>query len=285
MLKLKPLPLHRILRALAGGYLLAIAVLFVAQRHYIFLPTSQSAEAFAVDVQSLAGASAARIAPFDAVVLEPSDGRVRATAVFFHGNAGRGIDRMPLAQEFLARGYRLVLAEYPGYAARPGSPSESVLVEDARALYVALAARYPQAPLVVVGESLGSGVAVQVAATALPAPERLVLLTPFRSMVQVAQEQMPIAPVKLLLWDRFESDRHIVGFTGPVYLLTAQFDELVTAEAGEQLRDIAAERSHTVLTQIAGAKHNTWWLRTTQADWDLLLGRPQWAAESDSGGA
>jgi uncharacterized protein len=149
-----------------GLALLPLTLLYCYQRSLIYGPTRLSPLQYQAAVAALSGPVARIFAPFDALVFEPPAAvKIRGTAVFYHGNQGLGLERAEfLVPMFIARGLRLVIAEYPGYGARSGEPSEQSLVEDGNRLYAAVADRYRDEPLLLVGESLGSGVAVQIAA-------------------------------------------------------------------------------------------------------------------------
>lgn len=253
-------------------YAFVSALLFVAQRHLLYHPTGLSPAEFTTQVHERFGGKARILTGFDAVVLEPAAPAV-ATAILFHGNGGNGIDRAVLASRFLARGYRLILAEYPGYAARGGAPSESVIAADALQLYSAVHRLFPGQPVTLVGESLGSGVAVQVAANAAARPPAaVVLITPFASMTEVAQSRFPALPVALLLQDRYDSARHIRAYHGPVRIMVADRDELVGAASGLALYQVAAARGEALLVRSPSAGHNDWWSRLTSPQWSELLG-------------
>lgn len=271
-------PRSRLVRALRRlglrilfWYALATVLLYVFQRQALYHPEVLAPAEFARSVQNRFGGRAHILPGFDAVLLEPAV-PARATAILFHGNGGNGIDRDVLASRFLDRGLRLVFAEYPGYAARPGAPSENALVADALRLHDELRRRFPQEPLVAVGESLGSAVATQVAAARPASVAQLVLITPFAGMTEVAARRMPLFPVRWLLKDRYESARHLVHYHGPVLVLVADQDELVGAASGLALHAAAAARGPAQLVRIAGAGHNDWWSKMGSRDWTALLG-------------
>jgi pimeloyl-ACP methyl ester carboxylesterase len=252
-------------------YAIATVLMYGFQRSLLYRPKVLSAPEFAEQVQSRFGGRASVLPGFDAVVLEPET-PAKYTAILFHGNGGNGVDRDVLSSRFLFRGYRLIFAEYPGYAARAGDPNEKVLVQDGLQLLAAVQQRFKGQPVVVVGESLGSGVATQVAALSRHPPAALVLITPFASMTEVAQLRMPIFPVKWLLKDRYESDRHISKFAGPVWVMVSDKDELVGPATGLALHKAAQARGPATLVRVTKAGHNDWWSKMSTAQWDTLLG-------------
>lgn len=251
----------------------ASVVLAACQGSLLYYPHRVSAAVNAGQVHSAFDGGARLLPGFDAIVIDPPDRAVRATAVWFHGNAGSAVDRAWAAETFAARGLRLVLAEYPGYAARPGRPSEDVLVEDARALVGRLREEFPAQPLLLVGESLGAAVAIQAAQGLGPAPARLVLLAPFANLAQAARRHVGALPVGWLLGDRYESDRHLHGWhAAPVAILVAGRDEVVGPEGGRQLFDIARTTAEAQLVELPRAGHNDWPRHITEAQWTVLLG-------------
>ena len=254
-----------------GGVL---GILYAVQRSLIYFPTRMSRAEFEAIAEHVTGTLRAVLAPFDAVVFEPPAGiPVVATAIFFHGNAGSGLDRSYLAPIFAGRGVRLVLAEYPGYGARNGSPSESSLVGDARKLYAQVASTYPTLPILIVGESLGTGVAVQLAASSpAPPPGRLVLLTPFLSLEETAGRTYRFLPVRHLVRDRFDSAGRLARYAGPVAILIAGRDEVVGAYQGRELAKLSRLRGDTVSVELAEAGHNNWSVLMSDARWTELLG-------------
>src|ERR1700687_417254 len=125
-----------------------LGALYAGQRHLIYFPTRISHAEFEGRVKAIFGDRASILAPFDAIVIEPpADTPVQATAILFHGNAALGLNRGYYAPVFAQRGLRLILAEYPGYGARGGAPTERTLVEDADALYAGVSQRYPDVPI------------------------------------------------------------------------------------------------------------------------------------------
>lgn len=261
---------------LLGAIGAVLGALYVGQRALIYFPTRLSHEAFEASVKRTFGDQASVLAPFDAVVLEPPSGMpARATAILFHGNASLGIDRAYYAPEFAQRGLRLILAEYPGYGARVGSPSEKALLDDGDALYAEVLLRYPDLPIMLVGESLGTGVAVGVAVRqAAHKPERLVLVTPFLSLEETAARIYRFLPVRLLIKDRFDSAGRLPRFKGPVAILVAEKDEVVGAAQGRELARLARSRGETAYVELAEAGHNSWTALMTDSQWTELLGPP-----------
>jgi pimeloyl-ACP methyl ester carboxylesterase len=203
-------------------------------------------------------------------------GEVRATAIVFHGNAGHAGHRDYYAAALTPLGLRVILAEYPGYGPRDGAPGEASLVADAAAS-IALAHRQFGAPLLVVGESLGAGVAAAAAARQRDQVAGLMLITPWDRLQHVASHHYPWLPVKWLLRDPYDSAAHLAGFGRPVLVVVAERDDIVPARFGEALfRGLDEPKQWRVVAQ---AGHNDWPARVDAGWWrqalDFLLGAPR----------
>lgn len=155
--------------------------------------------------------------------------------LIFHGNAGFALHRGYLIDLFPPAEWDVRVLEYPGYGARAGRPSESAFHAAAAAALVSLREEAPDRPLLLVGESIGSGVAVRAAADMPDHVQGLLLLTPFTSLTEVARAHYPFLPVNLLLRDRFDNAAILNTFDGPVAFVLAENDTVVPTRLGRAL--------------------------------------------------
>lgn len=191
----------------------------------------------------------------------------RGTVIVFNGNAGNRSYRAPLAKGLADAGYSVVLFDYRGFGGNPGRPSEEGLAKDARAVLAAVLARPGVDPkrIVYFGESLGTGVAVKLAAERSPAA--LVLRSPFTAIADVAAHHYFFLPVRRLLWDRFDVLPQIGHVGAPILIVAGERDRVVPFSLSRQLFDAAPEPKAFVA--VPGADHN---------DADLATGRPLFEA-------
>jgi uncharacterized protein len=170
--------------------------------------------------------------------------------LYFGGNGERVEDtRIELARWLPDR--TIYVLPYRGYGASQGEPTEGSLVSDAVALFDQVAPQHTS--VAVIGRSLGSGVAVQLAARR--PVERLVLVTPFDSMARVAAGYYPWVPVHLLMRDRYASWRYVTAIHSPVLVIRAERDEVIPAK-----RTAALAAAFPVAPSeqvVADAGHNT----------------------------
>lgn len=226
----------------------------------------------AVDAMDKIGVGATVDEAYHAMVIEPKMAPSQGTVIFYHGNAGNALKFLPYHQHFNAMGYRIVLAEYPGFGWRSGQPNEPQIVAEGIALYAHWRQATPaHQPVILVGKSLGTGVAVQVAAKSTIPPSKVVLLTPFTSVMAVASHKYPILPVRWLLKDTFLSDQYLPNYVGPISFLIAGNDEVIGTETGFNLLEKAKKRGPTEVMVIADADHNNWMPNLQLAQWRKLL--------------
>ena len=266
--------MKRLLRPLL---LLAIAwVIFsmgiaMSQDNLLYFPDKASVEELASgELRAWPGA-----ADFRGLIAEPV-GPVRATAIVFHGNAGHAGHRRFYATALTHLGLRVILAEYPGYGPRGGALGEQSLVADAEQS-IALAHKLYGAPLLVIGESLGAGVAAAASARQREAIAGLLLITPWDRLEQVAAHHYPWLPVKWLLRDRYDSTSHLASFGRPILVAVAEQDSIVPARFGSALYEtISAPKQMSVIKR---AEHNDWIDHVDEAWWrktiDFLLTPPK----------
>jgi hypothetical protein len=172
----------------------------------------------------------------------PRDGK--PVILYFHGNGGALRYRVERFKKLIADGVGLVALEYRGYGGSTGSPTESGLIADAEAAYAFAAARYSVQQIVLWGESLGSGVAVALAAE--KPVGRVILEAPFTSTAAVAAMNYWYMPVRLLMKDQFRSDERIGKVTAPLLILHGVHDRTVPYAMGEHLFDLANKPKHIV---------------------------------------
>jgi len=134
-------------------------------------------------------------------------------------------------------GIGLVALSYRGYAGSSGQPSENGLLQDAAAAYDFASARYSAERIVVWGFSLGTGVAVTVAAEQPVA--KLILEAPYTSLADVAASHFRIVPVRLLLRDQFHSDARMTRVTAPLLIMHGENDLTIPIAFGERLFALA----------------------------------------------
>lgn len=202
-------------------------------------------------------------------------GAVRGTAIVFHGNAGYAGDRTYYSDALPELGFRVVLAEYPGQGPRDGALGEVSLVADARGS-IALAHQMYGTPVLVVGESLGAGVAAAATAQLPDQVSAVLLITLWDSVQRVAAFQYPWLPTRWLLRDSYDSAVNLKNFSGPVQVVVADQDRVVPAQFGRALH--AAFPRPKRLVVLPEASHNDWlgqvdaaWWRTSMA---FLMGEP-----------
>lgn len=144
--------------------------------------------------------------------------------LYFGGNAERiEGNRADFAWQFPGRS--VYLLAYRGYGASDGQAHEAALVDDAVALFDHVRRRHPGQPIAVIGRSLGSGVASQLAARR--PVERLALITPFDSLVGTARAHYPLVPVDWLMTERYDSAAALKAYRRPVLVLHAGLDTVV----------------------------------------------------------
>lgn len=225
-----------------GVYVGLCLIFFVFQRSFIYMPTPATpaqAAAFTLDVPGAAVRISTRI----------HDGP--KALVFFGGNAENVAYTVPeLAEAFPDRA--VYGMHYRSYSGSTGHPSESAFRGDARALFKHVHARHPD--VIVMGRSLGSSLAIQLAAE--EPVSRLVLITPFESILSIAKRTAPFLPMSLLLCDKYESWRYAPHVTCPTLLIAASHDDLVPLA---DTRRLAAGFSPDVATLlvIEGTDHNS----------------------------
>jgi len=232
-----------LLGAAAAAYGVLCAWVFVTQRGQIYFPTpvSEAPGARTLWVESQG----------ERIKVWTVPRRGERALLYFGGNAEDvASDVGEFARAFPDRS--LYLVNYRGYGGSSGLPSEAGLVADALAVFDHVQAQHSS--VAVVGRSLGSGVAVQLAA-ARPV-ERLVLVTPYDSLVNVARGYFRWLPVGLLMRDRYESARRASKVSVPVLLVIAGEDEIIPRARSEALAAaFGTGRARVVVAP--GVGHNT----------------------------
>ena len=260
-------PVGLILRLTLAG-LIVLAGIAMFQDRLLYFPAK--AAVAAMESGGLRAWPAAQ--DFRGLVAEPV-GSVRGTVIVFHGNAGHAGHREYYATALTRLGLRVILAEYPGYGPRGGGVGERHLVDDAEQT-IELAHRLHGPPLLLIGESLGAGVAAAAGARQADKTAGLLLITPWDRLEHVAAYHYPWLPVKWLLRDRYDSASHLASFGRPILVAVAERDSIVPARFGSALYE--ALRGPKRLAVVKAADHNDWFDRLDDRWWreatSFLLG-------------
>ncbi len=234
-----------------GVYALIGAAMFFGQRKLMYHPESARTEPAAVGLNQVSER-----------ILETPDGEKviawygkaqpgQPTLLYFHGNAGSLASRSERIAKYLGRGRGMFMMTYRGYAGSSGSPSEAANVADAKLAYDALLKEGVKPDdIIIYGESIGSGVAVQVAAEKKAAG--LILDAPYTAMVDLASGQYPWLPVRLMLLDRYESKSFIGAVKCPLLIIHGEKDEIIPIAMGRAMLELASEPKTIVTFPEAG---------------------------------
>ena len=176
----------------------------------------------------------------------------KPVVLYFHGNGGSLRGRVDRFRALAADGTGLIALSYRGYGGSSGRPTEKGLIDDALAAYAFAAARYPASRLALWGESLGTGVAVALAAQ--KPVGRIVLESPFTSIADIAAQIYWFFPVRLLIKDSYRSDLLIGTVTAPFLILHGDKDFIVPITLGDQLYKLITAPKRFV--RFPGAGHN-----------------------------
>jgi hypothetical protein len=160
---------------------------------------------------------------------QPAAGQVLIT----YGNGSWSVGSAHYADDIQnLAAFDVFILEYPGYADRPGSPSQTSILRAADDAFQSLDA---SKPVYLVGESLGSGAASYLAGMHPGQVAGVMLLSPYDRLTNVGQEQMPYLPVRLLQLDRFPSEDYLRDYHGPLGIMVDGRDEVVPAKFGVKL--------------------------------------------------
>lgn len=238
---------------LAGAVYLGIcAFMFVAQRRFLYAPDAARPDPAAAGVPDMRVLS---LPAADGVELlawyRPAADARMPVLVYFHGNAGHIGERGYKMRPFLDAGFGVLLLSYRGYGGSGGSPTEQGLYVDARAALDFLRAEgVTPDRTVIYGESLGSGVAVQIATETPPAA--LILEAPFISLTAAAFHKAPYIPVPLIIRDRFDSLAKIGAVRSPLFIVHGERDRTVPVSHGRRLLAAANEPKEALFVPEAG---------------------------------
>jgi uncharacterized protein len=162
------------------------------------------------------------------------EGKNNKVIIYFHGNAGNLGDRYYRFKTFADSGYDFIAISYRGYVNSQGSASEKGLINDGlAAINYAKSKGYKNNDIILYGESLGSGVAIQLAARSKY--NAVILESPYSSILSVARTNYWFLPVKLMLKDKFMSINYAPNITTPVIIFHGKKDKIVRYEEGVKL--------------------------------------------------
>ena len=246
--------LRTVCLVVVAAYLLAAAFMYVSQRNYLYFPSHQGLTASAA---GLSGVADLKLTGTDGVMLQAWYSPAlsgKATILYLHGNGGEIADRGERFAAYQAQGFGVFFLSYRGYGASTGSPTEPGLVSDALTAYDWLIAQgVKPGQIMLVGESLGSGVATQLAAQRPVAA--LALEAPFASAANVAASVYWWLPVRLLMKDKFDSLAFIGKVHVPLLITHGDEDGIIPLSEGQKLFALANEPKQMIV--VPGGTHGS----------------------------
>lgn len=185
--------------------------------------------------------------------------------ILFHGNAGMALNRLYYQEGLESVGaMQIHVFEYPGYGARTGKPSQETIANAAVKAFDLLR-KQDDKPIFLMGESIGCAVAAQLAAQRPAQVAGLFFITPFNNLIDVGMTHYPFFPLKLFVRDRYESDRALRHYHGPIAFLLAGRDTTIPPWLSEKLyKDYTGPKK---LWRIPEADHNTIDFSSSQSWW------------------
>jgi hypothetical protein len=250
----------------AIGYALLVLVVFLLQRNLIYFPDRERPPADRLRSMGLQfwpdGSD------FKGLISTAEALPAKGTVIVFHGNAGSAWHRDYYVHALEPLGYRVVLAEYPGYGGRRGKMNEKNAVIDAREIIGKARSRFGD-PLFLLGESMGSGVAAAAASDAGQPISGLVMVTPWDSLPSLAQSHYWYLPARWLVKDRFDSIANLQSFDRPVAVAMALNDEVIPNKHTMALFN--AVKAPKRLWQFKNAGHNSWPTQPSAPWWKEVM--------------
>lgn len=243
-----------LLAGLAIAYGVSVALLYVAQRNFLYYPDRTRP---LPETAGVAEMTEVTLRTGDGVKIlawwRPPTSEQAPVMLYLHGNGGNIGHRAAKVRPYLDRGWGVLLLSWRGYGFSAGHPSEAGLYADAEAAmdYLAVAG-IGRERTVVYGESLGSGPAVKLAADGTFSA--LVLEAPFTSIPDLAAPMFPYVPARWLVRDRFASIDRIPRVSSPLLIVHGERDRTVPVSHGQRL--LAAHRGVKEGHFVAGAGHN-----------------------------
>ncbi len=232
----------RILGVLVGLYFVVGGFVFFAQRSLLYHPTHR-----VVDTLMERWEERGEYWGYQRVVSDPT-----GVWLVLHGNGGQAAHRDYLLEQ-VADDVAVFVLEYPGYGDRLGMTTEENINEAAAFAWQHLRATYPNLPIGVIGESIGSGPAATLARQSNP-PDKIVLLVPFDQLHRVAGDRFWWLPVKWLMRDNWDNVASLRNFHGEIEIYAARDDEIIPVERAKALAG-AYPQARMVLMD---GGHNSW---------------------------
>tara|TARA_A100001015_G_scaffold97542_1_gene108286 strand:- start:2394 stop:3209 length:816 start_codon:yes stop_codon:yes gene_type:complete len=171
------------------------------------------------------------------------------TILFLHGNAGSLENRIHKINHFEDMKINFLLLSWRGFSGNKGKPTEQGLYQDAISAVKWLVKQgVIEENIIIYGESLGTGITTEIAQNKNFAG--IILETPFTSMVAAGKSKYPIFPIKLLLKDKYESDKKIKNIKSPVLIMHGEEDQIVPFWMGEKMFKMANEPKYSYFTKF-----------------------------------
>ncbi|MFK7842290.1 MAG: alpha/beta hydrolase [Sphingorhabdus sp.] len=245
------------LAILIGLYLVLLFLVYVFQRQFLYFPDQSVPSENQLNQIGIASVLIGSGPDGDVRSLWQEAGTSGSPVILFlHGNAGSHYHRIPIYQALAEDGAAVLGVGYPGYGGNAGSPTQATLFQIAQDNYDWLIEQgIPPSQIVIVGESLGSGVATHLASQNRAAG--LILAAAYTGMDEMAQRQFPIFPARWLIKDRYRSIDRISDIEMPLVWIHGTNDELIPFAMGQRLFDAAGAPKEAFAIEKGG--HNDLW--------------------------
>jgi fermentation-respiration switch protein FrsA (DUF1100 family) len=230
-------------------YLLVTLGLYIFQRSLLYHPVENNyyGDKLTVNIEKV------KITTDDNIDLlawyHKKDIKKYKTILYFHGNAGSLEDRIHKINHFKDMNINFILLAWRGFSGNKGKPTEQGLYQDARSAVKWLINQgVTEENIIIYGESLGTGVATEIAQNKNFAG--VILESPFTSMIDLGKKYYPIFPVKLLLKDKYESEKKIKNLKSPLLVMHGKKDKIVPFYMGEKIFDMANNPKFNYFTEM-----------------------------------
>tara|TARA_B110000116_G_C16688958_1_gene514283 strand:+ start:276 stop:1079 length:804 start_codon:yes stop_codon:yes gene_type:complete len=221
-------------------YSLVLTLTYIFQRNLLYHPTENnySGDQILVDIEKV------KIKTSDNIELiswyHNKDFNKYKTILYFHGNAGSLENRIHKINHFKDINVNFLIFAWRGFSGNKGKPTEKGLYEDAKSAVQWLKLKgINEENIILYGESLGTGVAIEIAQN--KNFSGVILESPFTSMIDTGKDKYPFLPVRFLLKDKYENNRKIKNIKSPILVMHGKIDKIVPFYMGKKIYELANE--------------------------------------------